>query len=201
MLVNNPSYPARFCSTFLLGISAKLKFFEREIVVHPVCSLYFTCNWIGIYVDNLVLSTHAVIKKGVRFTHNPSIASHPCSDVPIGSQHPCRLLSVFHDRAITGKTRSIITTTTSIYTVIGLPGNEGAAPCLRQVVLHWHYQPQIDPYCDSGWMSPVLAPGRGRLGPWPMPTGLAVMVFQHAGPEFAATRKQPATGDIALHYV
>ena len=101
MLVNNPSYPARFCSTLLLGISAKLKFFEREIVVHPVCSLYFTCNWIGSYVDNLVLSTHAVIKKGVRFTHNPSIASHPCSDVPIGSQHPCRLLSVFHDRAIT----------------------------------------------------------------------------------------------------
>ena len=101
--VNNPSYPARFCSTFFLGISAKLKFFEREIVVHPVCSLYFTCNWIGIYVDNLVLSTHAVIKKGVRFTHNPSIASHPCSDVPIGSQHPCQLLSVFHDRALTGK--------------------------------------------------------------------------------------------------
>ena len=103
MLVNNPSYPARFCSTLLLGISAKLKFFEREIVVHPVCSLYFTCNWIGIYVDNLVLSTHAVIKKGVRFTHNPSIASHPRSEVPIDSQHPCRRLSVFHDRALTGK--------------------------------------------------------------------------------------------------
>ena len=101
--VNNPSYPARFCSTFFLGISAKLKFFEREIVVHPVCSLYFTCNWIDIYVDNLVLSTHAVIKKGARFTHNPSIASHPCSDVPIGSQHPCRLLSVFHDRATAGR--------------------------------------------------------------------------------------------------